>query len=179
MIIRPITPADKDLVMSLRMQTSDIAAAYREKPSFVDFSWEKDLTSTTEKLLLAFEDKTFVGMGNLQNLGGDYIEIGVDIVPEYQHQGRGTTLTSLLMRYCREHYPDRDVRMRARKDNTASLRMIEKCGGVFIGEEDTPGTAMLEKLVELMPETRDDYTEAIASGRNGVRVYRMMPPEEA
>ena len=124
MIIRPITPADKDLVMGLRMQTSDIAAAYRDKTSFVDFSWEQDLSTTTEDLLLAFDNKTFVGMGTLQNLSGDYIEIGVDILPEYQHQGQGSTLTALLIQYCCDHYPGREILMRARKENKASLRMI-------------------------------------------------------
>lgn len=121
MVIRSVTQADKELVMGLRAQVSDIAAAYKGEPDFVDYSWEQDLTSTTEKLLLAFNGTTFIGMGTLQNLDGSYVEIGVDIVPEYQHQGLGTTLTALLLDYCREHYPDREIRMRARKENTASL----------------------------------------------------------
>lgn len=175
-VIRSVTQTDKELVMGLRAQVSDIAAAYKEEPDFVDYSWEQDLTSTTEKLLLAFNGTTFIGMGTLQNLDGSYIEIGVDIVPEYQHQGLGTTLTALLLDYCREHYPDREIRMRARKENTASLRMIEKNGGVFISYEDTPGTVMLEKLLETIPERRAEYAEIIKNGRNGVRVY-VLPKE--
>ena len=174
MLIRLITPEDKGLVISLRKQVSDIADAYRNNPDFVDFSWEQDLASTTEKFFLAFADEEFVGMGNLQNLNGDYIEIGVDIVPEFQHRGYGTTLTSKLIQHCRECYPDREIRMRARKDNVASIRMIEKNGGVYIHDEDTPGTAMLEKVVEMYPEKEAEYADIIESGKNGVKVFCML-----
>ena len=67
------------------------------------------------------------------------------------------------------------VKVRAR--NTASLRVIEKCGGILIGTEDTPEAALMQRFLDrekLSVELQNSGAKKIIEhGKNGVRIYRV------
>ena len=64
-----------------------------------------------------------------------------------------------------------------RKENTASKRMTEKAGGVFIGTAPTPEAENAERAMEIAARvSRESYLEMkeiYENGREGLLVYRI------
>ena len=174
---RSVTPADKDLFMSVRSEASDIAGFYRAYPDFSEYRWKQILEDEKDLSMVVFSlpDNRFVGTCSFQGLQKDTLELGYDVVKEYRGKGIGTKMVRSLVALAHSVFPEREVFIRVRKDNTASCRVAEKCGGVFLGMADVPEIEILQKSLEengpvpISAETR----ALIERARNTVRVYKV------
>jgi RimJ/RimL family protein N-acetyltransferase len=66
------------------------------------------------------------------------VEIAYGIVPAFQHQGLGTEATQAGLAFAFEIDAVARVRAHTRPSNTASTRVLEKCGFDFIGPVNDP-----------------------------------------
>lgn len=176
---RSIRPEDKELFMSVRSETSDVAPAYRAIEGYTDYSWDMTLSDQTAVSMMVFThpEGSFAAISSFQNIDSDAVELGYDLVASYRGKGFGTRIVRELIQFAHEQYPDKKIMVKIRAKNTASLRVIEKCGGILIGTEDTPEAALMQrfldrdKLSEELPDS--GAKEIIERGKNGVKIYRV------
>lgn len=186
--IRTVVPDDKSRFMGVRSVTSDMAKAYEQYPDFLDYNWEILLKDKNEISMVAFReiDGKFVATCSFQDFQGKSVDIGYDVVKEFRGQGIGTALVKDITALAHGRFPGKDVLIRVRKENTASRRVAEKCGGVFIGTEQTPeARIMMEKIPRFSSggNGKDGYAatdqiikhmqEIAERGKEGVLIYRL------
>ena len=76
-------------------------------------------------------------------------------------------------------FPDKAVQIRVRKDNIASYRVAEKCGGVIAGFESTPEGRLARELLDKYENKGETGEEVDAvrrraeEGMQGIAVFEM------
>ena len=152
-LVRSVTEADKDLYMRIQQENSEMANAYDEH-SFRDYFWETILKSENDIYMMAFlkDGDTFVGNCSLQEVNSDAVELGMDIDKSYQNRGIGTEILGLLIRYVSENLPRKRILIKTKSDNMQCRRMIEKAGGIKVGEEPTGFDRMVDTLLPILEE---------------------------
>ena len=146
---RSIGPRDKDLFMGVRAEISEVAEFYRKFPDFSDYNWN-----------LILKDENEIGMVVFQQPDGLFV---------------GTCSFQGVQKETHMYFPDREIFVRIRQDNSASRRVAEKNGAVFVKMDDPPEVDSLQKLLD----HNDDLTRAeearaiIERSRNTVRVYKV------
>ena len=145
--IRSVEEKDKEPYMSLRSNNSDFSAAYEILPGFFDYEWEGELNSKEDIYLSVFfkDNGIFVGSASIQSYKEDIAELGFDVCKEYWNQGIATEILNGLIGEAYRLYKFSKIVVRANKDNLASRRVAEKCGGAFEGYEDSPVNNALKR----------------------------------
>ena len=174
---RSIGPRDKDLFMGVRAEISEVAEFYRKFPDFSDYNWNLILKDENEIGMVVFQqpDGLFVGTCSFQGVQKETLDLGYDIVKGLQGKGIGSKMVGALFKLAHMYFPDREVFVRIRQDNSASRRVAEKNGAVFVKMDDPPEVDSLQKLLD----HNDDLTRAeearaiIERSRNTVRVYKV------
>lgn len=96
----------------------------------------EDWVPTTTLFAVRKEDKKIIGSTHIRhNLNQEILQqygghIGYAVCPEERRKGYGTTILELALNYSLSLGLDK-VMLSCRKDNPASQRIIEKCGGIF------------------------------------------------
>ena len=62
--------------------------------------------------------------------------VGYYIHPEYRGMGCATCGLRLALEWCRDVVPEEEIYLRVDKDNPASLRVMQKCGGHIHAEDE-------------------------------------------
>lgn len=62
--------------------------------------------------------------------------VGYYIHPEYRGMGYATRGLRLALEWCRDIVPEEEIHLRVDKDNPASLRVMQKCGGHIHAEDE-------------------------------------------
>ena len=176
---RSIRPEDKDLFMSVRSEASDVAPAYQFIEGYTDFSWKMIISdqTTVSMMVFSYPENSFVATCSFQNIQSKTVELGYDLAANYRGKGLGALIVGELIQFAHEQFPDKEIVVKVRATNTASLRVIEKCGGILIGTEDTPEAVLFRQFInsdnaKLIEEPQAEvYRAAIERGRNGIRVY--------
>ncbi|WP_165782452.1 GNAT family N-acetyltransferase [Solilutibacter silvestris] len=91
--------------------------------------------------LFAFVDGRIVGRVSIRHsldypLGSLMGHIGYAVLPEFRGRGHATELLRLAILHARQHLGIARVLVTCDPDNHASIRVIEKNGGVFVDEVD-------------------------------------------
>lgn len=162
MFVRAIEEKDKEPYMDLRVSASEIAAAYIEFPGFRDKEWEGELNNADDIYCAVFLKKNneFAACCSFQKFNTDMIELGFYVKQEYRNQGIATELLKGMLRTAADVFPGKSVKACTYKTNTASRKVIEKCGGRLSGYESSPAAKALESLLESIEKKTPDVNEA-------------------
>ena len=160
-LIRPVVLSDKDQFMRIQQENSEMPNAYKED-TFRESFWEKCLEGDGDIYMMIFlkENGGHIGNCSFQNVNTDIIEIGIDIDKTMQNMGLGTSVLSLLVAYLRDHASDRKHRIKTKSNNIPCQKMIEKVGGVKVGEEATEFDLVMDKMLPTL--RKYGMTEQIA-----------------
>ena len=186
--IRSAEERDKEAYMCLREEVSQISKAYRKKPEFRDYVWDKEFNSESDIFMTAFlkESGSLTAIGSFQNYEEDCIELGFDVAGQYRKRGLATELVRGMLREARILFPGKAVKIKTLVTNAACRRVAEKCGGVLAGYEPTPtavsAAAFLEKYghetadgTEFL-KLKERYADYIEENKTGVCVYVFEAP---
>ena len=97
-------------------------------------------------------------------------------------EGIGTMLASDLIVLAHKYFPDKDVIIRVRENNTVSQHVAEKCGGLLIGYEAPPEIKYTQSVLEKYGDENNSpfSSEELAQMRamveqrkQEVRIYKM------
>jgi ribosomal-protein-alanine N-acetyltransferase len=98
------------------------------------------------------DDNTFIGWcGFRYDADDDRYDLGYRFFESTWGQGLGTEAALGCMQWADEALAGRTIVGRARVENTASLRILERCGGVDIGTEDDCDGVV--RILRLRPPT--------------------------
>jgi predicted acetyltransferase len=89
-----------------------------------------------ETFLFAFAGSRIVGRAAIRHALNDFLEregghIGYAVVPEFRHRGYGTRILALALRLANEQLGINAVLVTCDDSNAASIRVIERNGGVL------------------------------------------------
>ena len=93
------------------------------------------------------DDGAFLGWcGFRYDADDDRFDLGYRFLESTWGRGIGAEAALACMQWADEALAGREIVGRARVENTASLRILEKCGGVDIGTEDDDGLVRVFRL---------------------------------
>lgn len=162
--LREVIPADLPLFFAY--QQDDVAnhmAAFTVRDS-ADWNaclarWDRILSdATTINRTILYHGKVIGHVASFEQMGQREITYWLDRA--YWGQGLATQALAKFLR----HFPERPLFARAAKDNTASLRVLAKCGFVIVGEDSGFANARGREVEESILELRAD---AIPPGNEG------------
>ena len=177
--IRAVTEEDKENFMSIRRETSDLSHAYDTVPGFLGQAWGFVLNGYDEVSMVAFRNDCFVAICTFHDFQESHVQLGYDVSRQLRGQGIGTELVGHLINIAHHTFPDKAVQIRVRKDNIASYRVAEKCGGVIIGFESTPEGRLARELLDKYEHKGETGEEVDAvrrraeEGMQGIVVFEM------
>lgn len=119
-------------------------------------------------------DQAYLGQFLLKQRDTHTIEIGLDLMEQYQSKGIGTEVTALLLADIHRRYPNDMVIAKAYPNNVRSNRLIQHLDGVKMWEEPTEYEAALAVLHRVSEETgieMPDVNDIISEGH--INVYRL------
>ena len=147
--IRPVEPGD--LTVFFEHQADPVAAEMAQFPSrdraTYDAHWAKVLADETNLTWTVLADGVVVG-NVLCYYGGPGREVGYWIGREHWGRGVATAALSLLL----EEVDERPLVATGAADNTASIRVLEKCGFVRRGGPDEPARLAEDGVYEVLLE---------------------------
>jgi len=87
-------------------------------------------------MLYGFLDNEIVGRVSVRHILNEYLEnigghIGYSVAPRFRRRGFATMMLSVSLEYCRKELSLEKVLVTCDEDNLASIRVIEKCGGIL------------------------------------------------
>ena len=136
--IRSLSVADKDADISLKAQLDDLIDDDNEYGYFGD-EVHADIQDDNDIWLAVFmkEGGTFVANAAIQNYMNPEVDLAYGVLKTYRNQGIATEIVQGLISEAHRLFMDKTVIIGADKNNAASRRVIEKCGGVLIRYEDS------------------------------------------
>jgi len=104
-------------------------------------------------LAVRIADRRLIGMIDIRRELNDFLRncgghIGYGVRPSERRKGYATQMLQLGLAFCRG-IPLREVLMVCRRDNLASRRTIEKCGGVLLREVTCAEENELPEVVQM------------------------------
>ncbi len=133
LMIKPMKELDKDAV--IRLLTNDIVKETYMIPDFDSkeallrmFRRYKEISEDSSRYVRGvYLQEALIGIVNDVEIGSGCIELGYAFLPEYYNQGYATEmLQAVLADLALKGY--KQVRTGAFAENTASIRVMEKCG---------------------------------------------------
>jgi RimJ/RimL family protein N-acetyltransferase len=151
--LKPMGLDDRDTYMEMFLshnpQVQEVAEINYEL--LADIVW-KEMTEKSSFLQYSIVDKgldAIVGFINLQSADTSTPEIGIDIIDRFSKQGYAqTAITMLISEYAKTHDVEFFV-WRVAADNAASVHIIKKLGGVYIGEEKAWSQSMIDSALKM------------------------------
>lgn len=179
LLIRSVRESDREAYMIFR-KVEGLAGSQK----LDDYMWNRFCANKDGINFIAYhmDSKDPVGKGDIHNTDSKSIEIGYDVIPGKQNCGYGTIIAKSLIKISHDLFPGKPALLKIRKDNYASLRVAEKCGGVLLRTEDGPEVEYtLGKIKDfeanrpewLTDEKMADLQESINKGKNAVLVFQM------
>lgn len=143
-------PADNPTFLHFHRPGMSLAAyldVLRKQALGIDPAPGREVPST---FLFALVHGRIVGRASIRHsldhpLGETTGHIGYAVLPEFRGRGHATEILRLAIAHAREHLAIRRVLLTCDPDNPASIRVIEKNGGVFEDERSDPRTGMLKR----------------------------------
>ena len=94
-----------------------------------------------ETFLYLWRGKEIVGQFRIRHHLTDALRMGAGHVgyyihPEYRGMGYATHGLRMVLDWCRDVVPEEEIYLRVDKDNPASLRVMQKCGGHIHAEDE-------------------------------------------
>ena len=165
LFIRPLEKSDKDCFMKLRTESVEIRSLVKYGSQMAENDWREILKNQDGSgedfyyvcaffkhtgegdILHPGEGDVFIGSMSVQNYGSPEIALGFDVVEEYRNQGYGTEMAQAVIGSLKKQGAER-IFMKARNSNTISRHVIEKCGGVYLGEEPQKNKELVDEITE-------------------------------
>lgn len=140
-------PADNPTFLHLHrpgMTLAECLDVLRRQALGIDPAPGREVPST---FLFAFVDGRIVGRASIRHridypLGPLAGHVGYAVLPEYRGRGHATEILRLALRHARERLGIDSVLVTCDPGNVASIRVIEKNGGVFEDERHDPATGL-------------------------------------
>lgn len=114
-----------------------------------DETWGRNLT------LLCFDEAQLIGLLSIryelsEELSLKYGDIGYGVRPSERNKGYATKMLRHAVSVCKDKGM-KQVRLGCYKDNAASAKVVEKCGGVLVSEEEAfePGRICQYFMIEV------------------------------
>lgn len=132
-----IDNGEKSISASMGLRSADYAAwveKIQHNASVGDEAWGKSL------LYLCFEQNKLIGLLSIRyelpkELTNQYGDIGYGVRPSERNKGYATCMLQCGLKVCKEKGM-KHVILGCYQDNGASVRVIEKSGGVLIAENE-------------------------------------------
>lgn len=176
--IRSLSVADKDADISLKAQLDDVVDD--DEYGYFEDEFRDDIQDDNDICLSVYmkADGTFVAEAAFQNYQNSEVELAYGVLEAYRNQGIATEIVQGLMKEAHRLFKDKTVIIGADKNNAASKRVIEKCGGVLVRYEDS---LMSQRLALIFGNPGDKgyqyntkgIKETIENGRGSMCIYEM------
>lgn len=150
-VLRNVIPSDLQIFFEHQLDTeaNHMAAFTARDPTDKDAfmaHWIKNLNEATNKIQTILFNGQIAGSVSSYEEEPGKPEVTYWIGKEYWGQGIATrALSALLLQI-----PTRPIYARAAKDNIASLRILEKCGFIRIGEDRGFANARNQEVEEFL-----------------------------
>ena len=119
-------------------------------------------------------DRAYLGQVVLKQIDHRAIEIGLDLKRAHQNQGIGTAVMTLLLSEIHRKYPEEVVIARVYSDNTRSIHLIKKVGGVKLSEMPTEYETVKAEMEQLMEEAGIEVQKLPAEDREKhIDIFRL------
>lgn len=177
--IRSLVESDKDTYMSLRINNSNFASVYSLEPNLVDDVWECEFYGEEDIYLavtLKANDK-MIASASIQCYKDKNIELGYDVNKEYQKQGIASEILTGLVAEAHRIFKAARIFVRVDRDNMASRRVAEKCGGMLVETDDFQSIDSIIAMIKEHTGTIDAGYEmniAIEKLKDSVCIYEMI-----
>ena len=161
---------EQDLYFKAWSETFENSPVLNDK-NFQWKSWE-DVLADTNKLQLKIVDKhteEYIGEVSIMKLGGEMLELGVQLLRKYQGKGIGTRIVNLFVNQLKSIIEAEALGVRIRSDNLISQRMFEKMGAVRIGVEGKEYAELMWKFMQEMG--KEKFEEIIKEDFERTQVY--------
>lgn len=176
--IRSLVESDKDTYMSLRICNSNFASVYSLEPKLADDVWEYEFSGDND-IYLAVTFKAsdeIIASASIQSYKEENVELGYDVFNEYQNQGIASEILAGLVSETRRLFKDVRIFVRVDKENMASRRVAEKCGGMLVRTDDAQTIGAIIALVKRHTGTMDasdEMNSTIEKLKESVCIYEM------
>ncbi len=136
--IRQLNESDFDLMSSLWSERFPplLLENKSEAGAFLLNLWEGTQTpSILTGLIFLRNGDVFCGRVNMQNIGQEVPEVGIDILRNYQNAGYGMEAVTGFVNWYWRVYHISEVKVRISSKNARSIHLFEKIGSRFVAEE--------------------------------------------
>lgn len=136
-VLRPATAADYDFLYQLHRDTIRpyVEATWGWDEEEQQERWQNHFDPTGRQIIQLLISDTLTDIGTLElsyNPDNWYIDL-IEVAPEYQNQGIGTTIITDLIRQA--HAADQPLTLSVLKANTPAGRLYERLGFMITAED--------------------------------------------
>ena len=129
-VLKPMEEKDKPDYMNLISENSII-----KESILCEKVWEEMWQSRISENLITYsilspETLGFMGYCQYKNLSTSKPDIGIEILPKFQHQGLGYTVCCVLISVFFEKTSLPGIYYKVERRNTPSIALVEKLGGI-------------------------------------------------
>lgn len=155
--IRQMTENDFDLMSLIWMEQYpplfDGSKEVQEK--LLRNLWETTQDPTVLTCLIFFRDSNqFCGRVNMQKIDKEVLELGIDLLKEYQNQGYGPEVIVAFANWYGENRHISEIKVCITAANARSTHVFQKLGAKYM-QEDPSFFALAKSLAEELPEKRE------------------------
>ena len=132
-VLKPMEEKDKPDYMQLLSENSAIKNS-RMRETVWEEMWQNRISENLITYsILSPETLEFMGYCQYKNLSTPKPDIGIDILPRFQHQGLGYAVCCVLISTFFERTSSSEIYYKVERRNTPSIALVEKLGGTYSG----------------------------------------------
>ena len=175
------TICERDIIPFTELMTEWYGLEKMATPmdELIDQRFQDHLTDKNTIYLMVFlkPEEQLVAVGSFQEVNLNPYYLGCIVAKPFRGMGLGTEIVRNLITIAHEHFPGKPLEAHIRKDNFASQRVTEKCGGVQVRIQDAPELEFyLDFLDRHKGESDFDFVslqKAIREARDNILVYQV------
>ena len=157
-ILYKLTEEDKESYMKIIIDGSDHPEMY-EDPIFAKFTFETAMQENRNQFLIYDISGELMGTIMVKEADSNTPEIGIDLLKSKRYQGvAGKVIKLLAYQFYNQETMEHFV-MNVLDTNTASKRMIEKTGALYVGRAESFQERVMKNLNELILNADDDMLQ--------------------
>lgn len=127
--LRPMKEQDKQAYMQLISENSIIKGSYLSAQAWEEMWLSCMDENTVTYSILNPETVEFMGYCQYKNLSTSKPDIGIELLPQFQHKGLGYAVCNALMHVFFEKTAFQGIYYKVERKNAASIALVEKLGG--------------------------------------------------
>lgn len=160
--LRLLKETDRGEYLKTMRETAQVPELF-DMDFFEDAAWKVAITST-DSMTIPIErrnDRAYIGQFVLKQVEEHMVELGLDLQTQYQNRGIGTEVMTILLSVLRQQCPEDVLIARAYSDNHRSIHLIQKLGGVRVGDAPAEYETAKAVMTQLLEENKPDMQQTI------------------